>query len=228
MQKNKLNLRVGDSVIVKKGVIDPDSGKPIDGFQGRIEKIQDVDGKTVLQISWDSITLKKTPISLIERFEEEGLDWRSYQLWPDDVEPAKARDTQKDVTKTIHEIENKIGWVSLGGAEGKRIHKILAGVDLDDEWGQLETWEEYLQDHLTFSFEAEISEYQEKGRLQAGDKLTVIAISDIDDKYGIIVKVKKGVERFEFPLCDLKVVGKKASKSNKQIVSDYAVWFANR
>ncbi len=227
--KNNPGLKIGDSVAVKKGVTDPDSGKHIDGWQGRIEKFEKTNkGETTILIALDSITLKNMPPSYLEECEENGYDWSTYYLGPEDVEPAKARDTQKDVAKAIKEIENKIGWRSLGGEEGRRIQRVLAGIDMDDEWGQLEAWEEYLQEHLSFPFETEIFEYQERGRLQAGDKLTVTGISDTDDKYGVIVKVRKGSERFEFPLCDLKVVGKKASKSNKQIVSDYAVWFANR
>lgn len=226
--KNQLGLKIGDSVIVKQGITDPDSGISISGWQGRIDKFEksDEDEATIL-ITLDSITLKSLPTSYIEECEENGYDWSTYYLGLADVEPAKARDTKRDVTKAIEEVENQIGWRILGGEEGRRIQKVLSGIDMRDEWGLLEAWDEYLEEHLSFPFEAEIFEYQ-RGRLKTGDKLSVTGIADTDDKYGILVNVKKGPERLVFPLCDLKVIGKNASKSNKQIVSDYAVWFANR
>ena len=36
-------LHVGDSVVVKSGILDPDFGTDISGWQGRIEEIDDED-----------------------------------------------------------------------------------------------------------------------------------------------------------------------------------------
>jgi hypothetical protein len=42
-------------------------------------------------------------------------------------------------------------------------------------------WEEHLRCSLQFPFEAEVDEFQERGPLQAGDRLTVLGIeAEID------------------------------------------------
>ncbi len=90
---------------------------------------------------------------------------------------------------------------------------------------ELEAWERYLKESLSFPFEARVSEYQEKGRLRQGDRVKVREISVVDDLYGVIVSGKSGGERIDFPLCDLEAVNHGV---NGQIVCDYGVWFANR
>jgi hypothetical protein len=70
-------LRIGDSVIVKSGVTDPDTGLDISGWQGRIAAIY-TEATTQVEIHWDSITLKNMPESAIAFCEERGLDWQSW------------------------------------------------------------------------------------------------------------------------------------------------------
>jgi Putative ATP-dependent DNA helicase recG C-terminal len=49
-----LNLKIGDSVVVKFGVKDPDLSLAIEGWQGRIVEIEKKDSS--VGIAWDSIT----------------------------------------------------------------------------------------------------------------------------------------------------------------------------
>ena len=49
---------IGDSVMVKKGVIDPDYSDHIRGWQGRIYEIDDNASKSLVCFEWDSITIK--------------------------------------------------------------------------------------------------------------------------------------------------------------------------
>jgi len=53
------NWAVGESVVVKPGVSDPDTGGDIGGWQGRISAI--FDAEETLTIQWDSLTLKSIP-----------------------------------------------------------------------------------------------------------------------------------------------------------------------
>jgi hypothetical protein len=225
MKQKHLELKKGDSVVIKKGIKDPDSGVDIGGWQGRITEEKQEEDETIICVAWDSMTLKNMPKPFLEESEVGGLDWRVMYVGIEDVQAAQPRDTQMDVQKAVKEIEGNIGWLGIG-EEGKRIQKVLAGADIDDEIGTLDAWDEYLEENLTFPFEAEVSEYQERGPIRAGDKLTVMSITDVDEMYGLIVGVKRGHESYDFPLCDLTVVGNESS--NKQIVKDYAVWFANR
>ncbi|MCI0336724.1 MAG: hypothetical protein L0226_04040 [Acidobacteria bacterium] len=46
MKENRLNLKVGDSVAVKSGTKDPDTGGDITGWQGRITEFAEYEGET--------------------------------------------------------------------------------------------------------------------------------------------------------------------------------------
>ena len=54
------DFKIGDSVFVRKGVIDPDYDIDISGWQGRITRIN-----RFIEIQWDSITLKNMPLELL-------------------------------------------------------------------------------------------------------------------------------------------------------------------
>lgn len=217
------DFNVGDSVVVKPGIMDPDFGVEIGGWQGRVSEGLCIEGMVLIR--WDSVTLQNMPDSMIERCEEQGLDWTEMVLEARDVELTNPRDTEEDVARTIKRLSKKHTWSFLG-EEGRRIGKILAGVDRHDEMAALAAWEDHLTKSLVFPFEAEISEYQERGPLQAGDRVAVKGISGVDDLYGIIVRLRYGRRRYDFPLCDLEVTDERSP--NYQLVMDYAVWFANR
>jgi hypothetical protein len=218
------NLKLGDSVVVNPGVKDPDTGANIGGWQGRISDIAQGDSETLISVAWDSVTLKEMPRSVIEYCEEEGLDWRVMRLGASQVAPAPLRDTEEDVEDAIDEIESRSTWLFLG-EEGSRIQKVLDGINPDDTFGIWGAWEKHLYENLEFPFEAEIVEHVRRGPLRIGDRVIVRGMSDFDDAYGIIVKVTKGPNSYEFTLCDLEVTDKKSK--NYQLVKDYAVWYAN-
>ncbi|MDE3088909.1 MAG: hypothetical protein KGJ80_05950 [Chloroflexota bacterium] len=166
------------------------------------------------------------PIAMIEQCEEQGLDWAEMALGANDVEPANPRDSESDVAKIKAQLSSQHGWVALG-EEGKRIQKVLAAMEADDDLDEFGAWEEHLEKNLRYPFEAVIAEFQERGPLRDGDKVVVTGNADAtDEMYGIIVDVRVGKRKYAFPLCDLEVMDKKSS--NYQLVKDYAIWFANR
>lgn len=227
MKEHETNFTIGDSVQVKKGVKDPDfKGLRIEGWQGRITEItEEKEGPSLVHIEWDSTTLKNMPAKFIEKCEEDGLGYTSMYLFFQDVEKVTARDTQKEVAAISEKLALDYAWSSFG-EEGRRIQQVMAGVDKTDGMAVLEAWEQYLGKKLVFPFDAEVAEYQERGPLQAGDRVSVKNIAMIDDLYGILVELTQGRRKYTFPLCDLEVVKKKSA--NYQPVSDYCVWFANR
>jgi hypothetical protein len=94
-------LKIGDSVVVKPGVKDPDFGGDIGGWQGRVMEIRaDEQGIPMLDLQWDSLTLGQIPPSAIQHCEEEGLDWSTMGLYAHEVEPAQPRDKPRDVERT--------------------------------------------------------------------------------------------------------------------------------
>lgn len=92
--ESEFAFKVGDSVIVKQGVLDPDLGTDIGGWQGRIVIIERQ--SNLIGIEWDSITLKNIPSSVIDQCELENLDWAQMYLSSTDVELTQPRDTEED------------------------------------------------------------------------------------------------------------------------------------
>ncbi|MCI5126034.1 MAG: hypothetical protein D3925_16575 [Candidatus Electrothrix sp. AR5] len=238
MAQSKLQL--GDSVVVKAGVEELDLNINIGGWQGRVAEIEEEDG--LIGIDWDSQTLKKMSDQTIIYCEVEGLDWARAYLEPEDVEKTTARDTEGDVEKAVEHIESKhdFRWLDEDpddwDEEDKRIQTVLDGAEDESEEAAYEAWEDHLQEALQFPFEAEVFELQEEGPLQQGDQVTVLGIyedeeeydilDDTEDIYGILVLLRHGREKYEFPLCDLEVLDE--SSPNYQPVKDYAIWFVNR
>src|SRR5579864_22691 len=217
------NWTIGESVVVKPGVTDPDTGRDIGGLQGRVSAI--LDEAEIVTIQWDSLTLKSIPPAHIAWSEEEGLSWSEMNLAPEEVEPAAARDTEDDVAAAIAEIESQTNWLYLGGEQGQRIQAIVNRAKGHDEFAVFRTWHAYLEEHLVFPFAAIVVEYQ-RGPVSQGTRVSVLAITFLDETYGTIVAVKHKNGVNELPLCDLKAT--QADAETRQLVGDYAVWFANR
>ncbi len=109
-------LHIGNSVVVKSGVLDPDFGIDIGGWQGRIEKVDD--GETVF-IRWDSITLREMRLDLFIRCENENLDWEVMTLDMDEIEVTTARDSEEEVSRTASQLKAEmIGDPRLNAEQG--------------------------------------------------------------------------------------------------------------
>jgi hypothetical protein len=225
MKNDSPEIKLGDVVRVKPGVTDPDDPS-IDwsGWYGRVDEIDPPGSRPrFILIDLDSVTLKGLPPEHIRRCEEQGLDWRQLGLYVEDVELAEARDTVDDVKRVRQELESQHEWDYLG-EQGQRIHAIVGGVR--DEWKQMQAWAEHLEASLTFPFEAEVAEWQERGPLRTGDILRVLSIEDVDDMYGVLVRCRRGRQIHHAMLADLEVTDR--NSPNHQLVDDYSVWFANR
>lgn len=216
-------MKKGDVVRVKPGVKDVDSDADLSGWQGRVIEIGPDDS---VMVAWDSHTLlHDMPATMITACEEQGLGWESYGFSREDLEPAQARDRLSDVEEAIEKLESSHAWEWLG-EEGELIRQVLADVDPDDEMAVIEAWNDYMQAHLIFPFEAVVDEFQERGPLQTGNRVRVYHIIDADDFYGIIVRLHRGRQQFNFPLCDLAALDE--TSENHAIIQNYRVWFANR
>lgn len=225
--KNNIIFKIGDSVRVNNGTLSPDvKDLNIGRWQGRVSKItEDEDRYVLICIEWDSITLKNMPGYYIEQCGREGFDHLTMYLEAEEIELTKSRDTEEDVAKTVEKIHKIYSWSWLG-EEGKRIQKVLAGVDEEGEMEVFRAWKNYLEKNLTFPFDAKVLGYQDKGPLQSGNKVSAKKISIIDDLYGIIIELKHGRKKFAHPLSDLEVINR--DSPNYQLLNDYGTWFANR
>src|SRR5436853_1381419 len=107
----------------------------------------------------------------------------------DEVEPAAARDTEDDVAAALKELESQTSWLYLGGEQGKRIQAIVNRAAGHNELAVFRAWHAHLEEHLVFPFAAKVEEYQ-RGPVRQGARVTVLAITFLDETYGTIVAVK--------------------------------------
>lgn len=219
----RLSMTEKASVVVKAGVKEVETGIEMGGWQGRITEVDE--DNDIITIDWDSITLRALPPDYIAASEEEGLRWDQYFLSHSDVEPAPVRDTEADVKAAFNELHHQYLWADLG-PEGKVIQAVLQDVDPDDELAALRAWEAHLRKALTFPFKAEVAESQDRGPLQAGDKVVVRCIAEVDDFRGIWVEIQSRYGISLFPLCDLEVIKKRSLMHDR--LQAYVVWYANR
>lgn len=222
-----MKLKIGENVIVKSGIKEPDSEEfEIGGWQGRIVEIdtKSDEENNLVTIEWDSISLKQLPSNYIEESEIEGLDWQRMILFDSDLEKAIARDKTENVEKTQGKLSDNFHWVSMGD-EGLRISKILNNINPNDEMKCLEKWLEYLDNKLHFPIKAIVTESEGNRLIKEGNKVTIQSLPNVIDMYGIIASIKLKGKKYELPLCDLEVIDK--SKPDFQFIKDYSIWFSN-
>lgn len=231
LKRSSRPYEIGDSVKVKKGTIDPDFGFDIGNWQGRVTEYiepddEDETDETLINIEWDSVTLKKCTKEYILKCEQDGFDYFSINLGINDVEKATARDTEDDVEMAHEEIETKYRWAFLG-EQGTRIQTVLDTANQERFKGEFEAWEVYLKGKLKFPFKAEVFDVQVDVKLKEGDEVTVTGLSAIDEDLGVMVKVQmpKKKDGVDFPLSDLEMI--EESDANFIPIDDYLVWFSH-
>ena len=223
-----MKLKIGDSVIVNKGVKEPDLEEfELGGWQGRVVDIDTKSDKqnVLITIEWDSLTLNQIPSKYIVQSEVEGLDWTQMTLYESDMQKTIPRDSKENVKKAEDELSDKYYLESLG-KEGLRISKILQGVDPNDEMKCLIKWFDYLEKELNFPVQAIVSDIEYNAILKDGDTVSIKSLHDTADMYGIIASIRFNGKKYMSPLCELEVIDK--TKADFQLIEDYKTWFANR
>ncbi|MCT4615353.1 MAG: calcium-binding protein [Marinifilaceae bacterium] len=165
------------------------------------------------------------PSNYITQSEEEGYDWKHMILYESDIEKATQRDTKYDVEITQNKLSDDFQWASFGKA-GKRIMKLIKGIDPNDEMGLLDSWLEYLNMELSFPIAVRVTESEYHNNIQYGDNVSLESLDYTADMRGIIASIRSKRSNYNFPLCDLEVIDE--TNKNFQILKDYCIWFANR
>ena len=223
-----MELKIGDSVRVKAGVIEPDTEEfEIGGWQGRVVEtdITTTTEGTLVSIEWDVETLQQIPAEYIIQSEIEGLGWELMVLPEGDLETSEARDSVSDVKKMQEKLSEKYYWSSFG-EEGIRIAAIMGDADRNDDVTCFAIWHKHFAAKLSFPITAVVSESEENKLIAENEKVILTALSTINDRYGVLVKVSWKDRSYDFPLCDLEVSDDPSD--NNRLITDYVVWFANR
>jgi len=104
-----LPFKYGDPVVVKDGTVAQDFGIDFSGWHGRTSDIECSDeGEPRIQVIWDSLSLKSLPLEVIEKCEQDGIDWTGVLLRLNEIEPAERRDTWDDVQTAVDQIEEAL------------------------------------------------------------------------------------------------------------------------
>ncbi len=222
-----MDMKLGDSVIVKQGVKEPSCGEfEIGGWQGRVIEIDTASDEEdfLITIEWDSLTLRQIPPNYIIQSELDGLDWSSMVLCESELEKTKSRFQNEKVEQVQDELYNKYFW-NFFGEQGIRISKVLDDASLNNEIKYFEKWAEHLDKELTFPIQATVSDTDNNRKIKDGDEVLIKSLTQVVDVYGIIAKIVFKGREYQFPLCDLKVID--STSPNFELIDDYRVWFAN-
>ena len=106
------------------------------------------------------------------------------------------------------------------------IRKVLKSVNSEHWSAVYDTWENYLNENLSFPFDAKIFDGGYFNNFKIGDKVSIKGFCLTDDLAGLIVDVYKNRHKFALPLCDLEAVDKKSV--NYLPLQAYSIWFANQ
>jgi hypothetical protein len=223
-------FQIGESVVVKPDELDPDTEQPIGGWQGRVMGYHEED-PLLVDIAWDSQTLRGMSMEWMARAELEGLDWGRMYLEFDTLDPATPRDSEQDVEETREELQARVvDEVNLTGnlhmlEHGKAVLALLNGQPTRDEHTVFVAWHTYLQQALKLPFVAEVAT-RDHPPLHQGDRVTVRAITSLDDQEGTMVRVQHRHDTFEVPLIALRIGT--PSAANYQLLADYTEWLEER
>lgn len=221
---NKESVKIGDTVKVRDGFIDPEFGAEMSGWHGRITELFPEE-KTAL-IVFDSLTLRNLPETYIVDCEESGFSWNEYGYDVNDLIKVAPRDSLAESKKALKETQESIihNYLYLG-AEGKEMRRLFLTVDPEGDLDALGAWFEYLEQTVEFPFEAVVDEWM-RGPLRSGDKVRVHSLEDADEMYGIIVKLRRGRKQFHLPLCQLAAADEDSPLY--ALIDLYRTWFANQ
>jgi hypothetical protein len=240
-------MKIGDSVKVKQGILDPDLNQfDMSGWQGRIKDITPKIDSNLIEIGWDSITLKQIPKEFIESSIEEGYDYSTMSLGEEDIELTTPRDKESDVEKQLEKMEALYRHIAFNEQE-RRIASILSNDDLSVTKENQNKYFAYLQKNIqpriiltgseVFPWEEKYlfggwseKEYEELKKTQPSysDKFEFIELMEhIDESYGVFAKVKrvKDKKQFALPLWDLECVDE--GSNNYELIRDYSFWMTN-
>ena len=216
----------GDMVVVKPGTPDPDFADiTLGGWVGTITARHVVHSEYTYDIQWNAETLKNMPVIVRKRSERDGLELASMTLGESDLELYQGQ-------AVVMERPTNIITKPLSAKDQDDRLRMVFGLTSDDpvpdvDEDTLQTYYEYLQEHLAFPFEADLVQETRGG--QAVRRVKVLDLlepeeDEADESYGLMAEVKEGRQRLYVPLGEIELSKK---DSQYQLVSDYSYWFWN-
>ncbi len=95
-----------ETIVVKSGTLAEDLGIDFSGWHGRASEILlTEEGEPRIHVTWDSLSLRTMPLTVIEKCVSEGFDWTGVLVRLHEIEHAESRDTWDEVRNAIENIE---------------------------------------------------------------------------------------------------------------------------
>lgn len=189
-----------------------------------------------LFIEWDEITkitFTKNKKTLVNIVTDKGVVTLKREKSETDIGEFKKLLNSMVKNIKIQYVQSNIDNISslemkrnekLYDMQEKRVENFIRNSGYEDDADIEEYWCDYLKERLQFPFEAEIIDDLDSSEI--GNIIKVEAVERKSDLYGIVVKARKGIRQYSFPICLLQVVEKNGD--NYQLVDDYSFWFCNR
>ena len=84
---SNMEFDIGDKIVVKDGVLDPDFGTSIEGWTGEISEVDsDSESRITYRIEWDEKTIKGMSKKHITTCDKENLDHACMYLFGNEIE----------------------------------------------------------------------------------------------------------------------------------------------
>jgi uncharacterized protein YodC (DUF2158 family) len=215
-------FQVGDRVRVKQGILDPDyPDMPLGGWAGTITEVHRRGRYT---IRWSRETLATIHPVYGKRCERDGMVLEEYWLGDDDLEA--------DPGGPLAIVQpGEITPKPLSAKNQDDRARMVFGLTSDDlpprpDQETLETYYDYLDEKLSFPFEARYREEDSFFDPSPARRLTVVALgsepADLDEDDGIFCEIETAEGEHVLPLANLEL---HRSDPNRQLVDDYVAWF---
>lgn len=236
-------MNLGDSVKVKQGVLDPYLKKiDISGWHGQITFFYPHNNSMLIQIAWDSLTLKQMPIEFIKSYIKNKWGYALSYIKIEDVELSKPRDSVIEVENLVEKMDKDHDYESCS-EQDKRISKIFPSLDISVNKKNLKIYFEYLQKNLskpiilTGDEDCFINDLignlhnpeDRKHKIAKplyNDKYEFIELfKEVDAEYIINVIVERITDKKKFKLALWQLMCVDKSSKNFELINDFVCWF---
>lgn len=211
-------FKVGSFVKIKKGIII--DGLDVSGWEGRIGALPNSERNYYL-VCLDSITMANlTEDYIIETLKMTDIEsFNHFYMGENDLEMSSQRDTDEDVENKLDWIDDHYQWKALESDGPDEIVEILTNYQIGSK-----SWEELLEENLSFPFEAKLFE-NDRGPLSSVDTVKVTGVEMDDDLHGVIASVKVKSSKYAYPFCDLEPL--EEGSNNYMWCRAYSIFYAN-
>jgi hypothetical protein len=212
---------VGSSVRVATKVWSPfDKKTNMEGWQGRVvSAYYDDFGEEAYAVSFDSQTVAQMPEKLIDKVVKMDEDFQEADFTEDQLVICRPRDTKQEALAAYRVRYHGAMWKSLPDkAMAARLQAILlTNTSLND----FENWTNYLEQHLSFPFEAKLRGSGRSSK-NTGGIMEVFGIKSINEDGHIMATKGSGKRGQSYPLAYLQAAD--VNSKEYQILEDYLMW----